>query len=137
VILDEVRDRIDPTRVHFLGRVPYDRFIDALSLSWAHVYLTYPFVLSWSLLEAMACECLIVGSDTAPVRDAVVDDQNGLLVDFFDHAGLASTLIEACRAPGSFGALRQAARATVQSQYDRHNACLPRWMNLIQGRAGD
>lgn len=132
LILDEVRENIDPARVHFTGRLPYDRFVDALSLSWAHVYLTYPFVMSWSLLEAMACGCLIVGSDTAPVRDAVTDGGNGLLVDFFDHDGLATRLIEACRAPVGFDHLRQAARATVESRYDRARVCLPAWMALIE-----
>jgi glycosyltransferase involved in cell wall biosynthesis len=132
LILDEVRDSIDPARVHFTGRLPYDRFVDALSLSWAHVYFTYPFVMSWSLLEAMACGCLIVGSDTAPVRDAITDGGNGLLVDFFDHDGLATRLIEACRAPGGFDHLRQAARATVEARYDRARVCLPAWMALIE-----
>lgn len=132
LILDEVRESIDPARVHFTGRLPYDRFVDALSLSWAHVYLTYPFVMSWSLLEAMTCGCLIVGSDTAPVRDAITDGGNGLLVDFFDHDGLATRLIEACRAPGSFDHLRQAARATVEARYDRARVCLPAWMALIE-----
>lgn len=132
LILDEVRESIDPARVHFTGRLPYDRFVDALSLSWAHVYLTYPFVMSWSLLEAMACGCLIVGSDTAPVRDAVTDGGNGLLVDFFDHDGLAARLIEACRAPEGFDHLRQAARATVEARYDRARVCLPAWMALIE-----
>jgi glycosyltransferase involved in cell wall biosynthesis len=132
LILDEVRDRIDPARVHFTGRLPYDRFIDALSLSWAHVYFTYPFVMSWSLLEAMACECLIVGSDTAPVRDAITAGENGLMVDFFDHGGLSDALIEACRTPGKFTPLRQAARRTIEARYDRAKVCLPAWMGLIE-----
>jgi len=132
VILDEVRDKLDVSRIHFTGRVPYETFIDALSLSWAHVYFTYPFVMSWSLLEAMACECLIVGSDTAPVRDAITAGENGLLVDFFDHAGLAQTLIEACRSPRRFDHLRRAARQTVEARYDRIRVCLPAWMRLIE-----
>ena len=132
VILEEVRGKVDMERIHFTGRIPHDRFTDALSLSWAHVYLTYPFVMSWSLLEAMACECLIVGSDTAPVRDAITGGENGVLVDFFDHAGLSQTLIDACRSPQKFDALRQAARATVEARYDRASICLPGWMGLIE-----
>lgn len=132
VILDEVRHRIDPARVHFTGRLPYDRFIDALSLSWAHVYFTYPFVMSWSLLEAMACDCLIIGSDTAPVRDAITDGENGLLVDFFDHERLAEKLIQACREPGRFEHLRRSARATIAGRYDRAGVCLPAWMKLVE-----
>lgn len=136
VILDEVRDRVDLNRVHFTGRLPYDQFIAALSLSWAHVYYTYPFVLSWSLLEAMACECLIVGSATAPVRDAITHGENGLLLDFFDHGALADTLTEACRKPRRFDPLRKAARATVEARYDRASICLPEWMELIERVSG-
>jgi glycosyltransferase involved in cell wall biosynthesis len=132
VMLGEVSARLDLSRVHFAGRVPHEQFIDALSLSWAHVYFTYPFVMSWSLLEAMACECLIVGSDTAPVRDAITGGENGLLLDFFDHEALAETLIEACRSPGRFAPLRRAARETVASRYDRSAVCLPAWMDLIE-----
>jgi len=109
-----------------------DQFIRVLSLSWAHVYYTYPFVMSWSLLEAMACECLIVGSDTAPVRDAITHGENGLLLDFFDHAALADTLCEACRTPRQFDPLRKAARTTVEARYDSTTTCLPRWMQLME-----
>lgn len=136
VILDEVRDRVDMSHIHFTGRIPHERLIDALSLSWAHVYFTYPFVMSWSLLEAMACGCLIVGSDTAPVRDAIAGGENGLLLDFFDHAGLSRTLIEACRSPRSFDPLRLAARQTVERRYDRASISLPGWMGLIERLAG-
>ena len=136
VILDEIRGAVDLSRVHFTGRVPYETFLDALSLSWAHVYFTYPFVMSWSLLEAMACECLIIGSDTAPVRDAIVDGQNGRLVDFFDHGGLSEALIEACRAPRSFDPLRKAARETIEANYDRAGICLPGWIDLIERLVG-
>lgn len=132
VILDEVWGDVDLSRIHFTGRIPYERFIDALSLSWAHVYFTYPFVMSWSLLEAMACECLIVGSDTAPVRDAITDGENGLLLDFFDVGGLSRTLIEACRSPRTLDPLRRAARETVETRYDRPSISLPGWMGLIE-----
>jgi len=135
LILEEVRDKVDMSRIHFTGRVPYETFIDALSLSWAHVYLTYPFVMSWSLLEAMACECLIIGSDTAPVRDAITAGENGLLVDFFDHDALSAALIEASREPRSFDQLRRAARQTVEARYDRARVCLPAWMGLIERHA--
>jgi glycosyltransferase involved in cell wall biosynthesis len=93
--------------------------------------MTYPFVLSWSLLDAMACECLLVGSDTAPVRDVIRHGENGLLFDFFDHQGLADQLTEICRAPKSFAHLRPAARRTVIEQYDRDTVCLPAWLKLI------
>lgn len=74
----------DWARVHFLGRVPYERFLAMMQVSRVHVYLTYPFVLSWSLLEAMSAGAAIVASDTDPVKEAMVDGETGLFVDFFD-----------------------------------------------------
>ena len=129
--LDEVKDRIDLGRVHFTGHLPHDRMLAALSLSRAHVYYTYPFVLSWSLLEAMASECLIVASDTAPLRDAIRPGQNGLLLDFFDHGALAEALIAACRTPEAFVPLRKAARKTVVADFDRAK-CREAWVALIE-----
>lgn len=131
--LDEVRDRIDVKRLHFTGRVPHEVMLGALSISAAHVYLTYPFVMSWSLLEALASECLVIGSDTPPVRDAIAHGKNGILVDFFDYDGLADALIEACRSPGKFSRLRTAARKSVLKTYDRKTVCIPAWMDLVDG----
>jgi glycosyltransferase involved in cell wall biosynthesis len=131
VMLRELGSRLDMSRVHFTGRVSYERLLAALSISTAHIYWTYPFVLSWSLLDAMACECLVVGSDTAPVRDVIKSGENGLLVDFFDHDGLANAVTTACREPERFAALRRAARQTVLSKYDRASVCEPAWLNLI------
>ena len=129
--LDEVKDRLDLSRVHFTGRVPHPWMLDALRISSAHVYYTYPFVLSWSLLEAMACECLILGSDTGPLRDAVQDGVNGRLFDFFDVPALSRALIEACNRPEDFAPLRTAARQTVLEKFDRERICLPAWLDLI------
>jgi len=80
IYIDEVRGRIptkDWQRVHFLGKVPYDRFLSMLQISRAHVYLTYPFVLSWSLIEAMAIGAPIVASDTAPVKEVIQHGETG------------------------------------------------------------
>ena len=65
-ILNEVRDRLDLSRVHFLGKVPYPTFVALMQVSRAHAYLTYPFVLSWSMLEAMAAGAMVVGSRHRP-----------------------------------------------------------------------
>jgi glycosyltransferase involved in cell wall biosynthesis len=131
IMMDEVGERLDPARLHFTGRLPYDEMLAALSVSAAHVYYTYPFVLSWSLLEAMASGCAIIASDTAPVRDAIVDGQNGRLRDFFDPAALADAAAEACLQPERFQAMRKAARATVLDRFDRRSQCLPAWLRLI------
>jgi glycosyltransferase involved in cell wall biosynthesis len=129
--LSEVRGRLDMSRVHFTGPVIYDQFLAALSISTAHVYYTYPFVLSWSLLEAMACECLVIGSDTAPVRDALTHEVNGILLNFFDVDGLADALIKACREQRAFLPLRISARSTVLDQFDRSRKCTPAWLKLV------
>jgi glycosyltransferase involved in cell wall biosynthesis len=130
-LLAEVGDRLDMSRVHFTGRVSHDWMLDALSISWAHVYYTHPFVLSWSLLEAMACECFIIGSDTAPLHDAIEDGVTGRLLDFFDVGALSQAMIEACRKPKAFEAMRKAARRSVVARYDRATICQPAWMALI------
>ncbi|HWI87399.1 MAG TPA: glycosyltransferase [Sphingomonas sp.] len=128
--LDELGERLDLSRVHFLGKVPHSTLIDAFSLSWAHVYYTYPFVLSWSLVEAMAAECLIIGSDTAPVRDAISDGVEGVLLPFFDVAALSGAMMRAVREPEAFAAMRGAARARALSDYDRGQGTAA-WLALI------
>lgn len=130
-MLAEVGDRLDLDRVHFTGRVPHNQMILALSMSWAHVYYTYPFVLSWSLVEAMACECLILASDTAPVRDAIEPGVNGVLNDFFDVKALSRAMIEACEHPEHFTELRRAARATALMKFDRETVGVPGWMAMV------
>ena len=106
---------LDATRTHFLGRVPREQFIRVLQVSAAHVYLTYPFVLSWSLLEAMACEALIVASDTAAVREVIRDGINGGLVEFFDVQALAQTPVEMLNTRGAHVPVRERARADMRS----------------------
>lgn len=109
----------------------HDELIRLFQVSAAHVYLTVPFVLSWSLLEAMACGCLIVGSRTPPVQEVVADRRNGLLAPFHDTAVLAGTIAEALAWRGEAGGLRQAARATVLAKFELE-ACLDRQTGFIE-----
>lgn len=132
IYLNEVRDRLDLSRVHFVGRVPYSQLMQLLQVSAVHVYLTVPFVLSWSLLEAMSLGALVVGSDTAPVREVITHGHNGLLVDFFDPAQLARTVCETLAQPEKYQALRAAARQTVLDRYDFQTHSLPQYRRLIE-----
>lgn len=115
-LLQEVS--IDPNRVHFLGRIPYAHYLALLQVSSAHVYLTVPFVLSWSMLEAMSAGCLVIGSDTAPVREVLRHGENGLLVDFFSPKQIAERVDEVFLNPGRMQAIRKAARQTIIERYD-------------------
>ncbi|RSZ55577.1 glycosyltransferase [Massilia atriviolacea] len=108
---------IDTSRVHFLDRIAYARYRALLQVSAAHVYLTYPFVLSWSMLEAMACGCLVIGSDTAPVTEVIRAGENGLLVDFFDTAAIAATVGMALREQARFAPLRARAVEAIKAGY--------------------
>jgi len=132
LLTKELQGQIDGSRVFFTGQVPYDVMLSALSISWAHVYYTYPFVLSWSVLEAMACKCLILGSDTAPLRDAIRTGENGMLHDFFGVDALSRAMIDACRNRKRFDTMREAARQTILDGFDRQSVCLPAWLRLIE-----
>lgn len=128
--LEEVEDRIDLTRVHFLGQLPYQDYLRVLQISSVHIYLTYPFVLSWSLLEAMSAGCLVIGSDTAPVRE-VIDGKNGIIVPFFDSDRIAAHAIEVLRRPSRFKSIRAQARQTIVERYDMSRICVPRMMSFL------
>ncbi len=135
IFVNEVRGAVpdaDWARVHFLGRIPYEMFVKVLQLSTVHVYLTYPFVLSWSLLEAMSVGCAIVASDTPPVREAIRHDETGRLVDFFDVAGLARAVDALLDDPGGRDRLGRNARAFVRAGYDLGGVCLPRQMEWVR-----
>ena len=124
----------DPVRVHFMGELPHDRMLAALRLGVAHVYYTYPFVLSWSLVEAMASGCYVVASDTPPLHDAIEDGVNGRLLPFFDVDALSETLIGACRNPDAAQPLRAAARATAVEKFSSA-AGQEAWLTLL-GKLG-
>lgn len=133
--LAEVRDRLDLSRVHFTGRIPRRQFVALMQVSRVHAYLTYPFVLSWSMIEAMSAGALVVGSRTAPVEEVIRDGVNGRLVGFFDVRGWSETLAQALAAPEADAALRAAARATVVERYDLKRHCLPRQIDFVEGRS--
>ena len=135
VMTDEISPRMPAggwDRVHFTGRVPYDDYLALLGISTVHVYLTYPFVLSWSLLEAMAAECAIVASDTDPVREVVTEGETGLLADFFDAPALARTVAALAADPDRRRRLGQAARRHVAAEYDLRTICLPRQLDWVR-----
>ena len=124
-LTEKLGDSIDWNRVHFLGRVPYSSFVQVIQLSRCHLYLTMPFVLSWSLLEAMSMGATIVATDVAPVREAITHGETGLLVDFFDVEALADQVIAVLADPGAHARLGPAARAHVVEKYDFLTRCLP------------
>lgn len=134
-LLAELGDAIDTSRVHFLGRVPYRTYLAVLRISKAHVYLSYPFVLSWSMLEAMAAGCMVIGSNTPPVAEVIENSVNGWLFDFFDHQALAARVCDALADPAALEATRAAARRTVVERYDLKRVCLPRQIALVAGAA--
>lgn len=127
----ELGDRVDWSRVHFFGRVPYSAYTRVIQLSRCHIYLTVPFVLSWSLLEAMAMEATIVASDTAPVREVIRDGENGLLADFFDPEGLAAKVVDVLARPDDYAGLGRQARADAVARYDFLTATLPMHLERI------
>ena len=136
IFLEEVRDRIDLRRVHFVGQIPYPQLLALLQVSTVHVYLTYPFVLSWSLLEAMSAGCAIVASDTAPVREAIVHGRTGRLVDFFDPARLAAETVALLDDPAERARLGRQAREFAVGRYDLQGVCLPRQLAWVGELAG-
>jgi glycosyltransferase involved in cell wall biosynthesis len=131
IFLDEVASRIDASRVHFLGSLPYQDYLRVLQVSRLHVYLTYPFVLSWSLMEAMAIGTPILASDTAPLREVVTDGENGLLFPFLEPAALVEG---ACRLLDD-ATLRErlaaAGRDKARREYDLRTVCLPRQLAWV------
>lgn len=130
-MLEELGDSLDLSRVHFLGKIPYPGFLKVLQVSRVHVYLTYPFVLSWSMLEAMAAGCLVVGSRTQPVEEVLQHGGNGILVDFFSPTEVAARVIEALEDRRVHDSIRQNARDTIVTQYDLKTVCLPAHLRLL------
>jgi glycosyltransferase involved in cell wall biosynthesis len=107
----------DLRRFRFLGTIPPEQLVEVLCLSDLHIYLTVPFVLSWSLLNALACECTVLASATAPIQEVIRHEQNGLLAEFFDVEGLATQALRVLKDPGACRPLGVTARALVQERY--------------------
>ena len=131
VFLQEIEGSYNPERVHFTGSLAYSTFLQLLKLSACHVYLTYPFVLSWSLLEAMSTGLPIVGSATAPVQEVIRHGETGLLVDFFSPAELADAVSTLLTDRALAIQLGERARALVLEQFSLQQ-CVPRQLALMQ-----
>lgn len=134
LLCEEVMPQLTPQqreRIHFLGTIDYTRFISLLQLSRVHVYLTYPFVLSWSLLEAMSVGCAIVASNTPPLHEVITEGANGLLVDFFDLNTLANSVKKLLENESTRARYGVSARTFVIQNYDLRTKCLPRQLDWV------
>lgn len=134
IYIDEVRGKISDenwARVHFLGRIPYDRFLQVIQVSRVHIYLTYPFVLSWSLMESMATEAAIVASHTAPVVEVLEHEKTAQLINFFDQDALVGAVVKLCEDAQLRDALGQNARTFIKEHYDLQKICLPKQLSWV------
>jgi glycosyltransferase involved in cell wall biosynthesis len=131
-MLRELEGRLDLSRLHFAGRLPYPDLVNLLRVGRVHAYLSYPFVLSWSMLEAMSLGACVIGSDTPPVREVIEDGVTGRLVDFFDADAWSEALIAALADPEGHAPLRAAARAHIVENYDLKTVCLPQLMRFVE-----
>jgi glycosyltransferase involved in cell wall biosynthesis len=125
------RDDYDLSRFIFTGLVPPATLVQLFAISDLHIYLTVPFVLSWSLLNALACGVTVLASNTPPVREVVEDGKTGLLVDFFDSDGLAGQACRVLDAPGEYRHLGRAGVEMVRQDYSL-DVCLPRMLALYE-----
>ena len=130
----EKHTALDLSRLHFTGHLAYSQYLKVLQSSSAHVYLTRPFVLSWSMLEAMSTGCVVIGSSTQPVKELIQDNQNGLLVDFFDTDAIVDRIIEALDNPERMEQIRENARQTIVENYDLADL-LPKHLAWMKGKA--
>lgn len=138
VMLKEMGDQISIdnwSRVHFVGSLPYPHFITLLQLSSLHVYLTYPFVLSWSLLEAMSVGCTILASDTKPLHEAIEHNQTGRLTDFFDKEALVDEICSLLDDPEACKNLSKNAREFACKNYDLKTVCLLKQLDWVDALA--
>lgn len=116
------RIKLDSSRTHFVGRISYQSYRTLLQVSAVHVYLTVPFVLSWSALEALSTGCAVVASNTAPVKEFIEDGRNGLLADFFNVRELTETMQVALAGGGEIDRMRKEARQTIVDRWSLDEA---------------
>jgi glycosyltransferase involved in cell wall biosynthesis len=125
---------LDPARVHIMPRVPYSQYRRLLQVSRLHIYLTVPFVLSWSCLEAMSSGAVVLGSRTPPVEEVIEDGRNGFLVDFFAPDAIADRAATLLAAPDALEAVRRRARETVVARFELRR-CLAEQVRLVRSLA--
>ena len=125
------RDRYDLSRFLFTGLMTTPDLAKLFAISDLHVYLTVPFVLSWSLLNALACGATVLASDTAPVREVISEGQNGLLTDFFDAEALADRASDVLDHPADYRELGRNGVAMVREKYSL-DVCLPQILGLYE-----
>ena len=135
LMIHELSDKLTKEQwdnIYFLGNVNYTNYLNVLQISMVHVYLTYPFVLSWSLLESMSVGCAVVASDTPPVKEVIEEGKTGELVNFFDYNLLALKITELMNSPEKRKKLGEQARNHVVANYDLKTVCLPKQINWVQ-----
>ena len=135
-MLAELAGRLDRSRVLFAGWLPYEQYLAVLRISSVHVYFTYPFVLSWGLLEAMSTQCAVIASRTPPVEEVIEDGQNGYLVDFFDTDALVEQVCAVLDDTKAADVVRRNARRSVIERFDLNTICLPAHLALIERLSG-
>ena len=114
-----------------MGTLTFGDYLKVLQVSRVHVYLTYPFILSWSMLEAMSAGCLVLGSDIPTVQEAITHGHNGILFPFFDTDALVSMATDALAQPHKYDSLRETARLTIQTRYDFNSVIYPHHLALL------
>jgi len=121
----------DPDRLHYLPPLQYSDYVKVLQHSWVHVYWTIPFILSWGLMESLACGCSVVASSTEPVREMIQPGQQGVLVDYFDSQGLADRVDELLQNPQRRSQLSQQAREFIINKGYTLDTCLAQQLALV------